>query len=70
MKLSKIAHTVQTVIANWQQECSHRGLYGGQELQPYQGRPGAMDAYALPSVFNGVRTPRALPLCTPTTNRV
>jgi hypothetical protein len=26
-----------------------RGLYTGAELQPYDGRPGAMDAFALPS---------------------
>lgn len=45
-------------------------LYNGAELRPYQGRPGAMDAYQLPSVINGVRTPRALPLCTPTTKKV
>ena len=44
--------------------------YNGAELRPYEGRPGAMDAYQLPSVINGVRIPRALPLCTPTTNRV
>lgn len=24
-------------------------LYDGKELRPYQGRPGAMDAFALPS---------------------
>ena len=44
--------------------------YNGAELRPYEGRPGAIDAYQLPSVVNGVRTPRALPLCTPTNNRV
>jgi hypothetical protein len=44
--------------------------YSGAELRPYEGRPGATDAYQLPSVINGVRTPRALPLCTPTNNRV
>lgn len=41
--------------------------YDGRELQPYQGRPGAMDAFALPSIVNGVRTPRTLPICAPTT---
>lgn len=25
------------------------GTYDGKELRPYEGRPGAMDAYALPS---------------------
>jgi hypothetical protein len=44
--------------------------YNGQELRPFDSRPGAMDAYHLPSVINGVRTPRALPICVPTTNRV
>ena len=43
--------------------------YTGAELRPYEGRPGATDAYQLPSVINGVRTPRALPLCTPTNNQ-
>jgi len=28
------------------------GVYEGRELLPYQGRPGAMDAQALPSRFN------------------
>jgi hypothetical protein len=31
-----------------------RVLYDGKELRPYQGRPGAMDAFALPS--RGFRT--------------
>ena len=26
-----------------------RGLYDGKELRPFEGRPGAMDAYNLPS---------------------
>ena len=34
------------------------GLYDGRELQPYTGRPGAMDAYALPSIHNGQRVER------------
>ena len=43
--------------------------YFGAELRPFDGRPNAMDAYALPSVVDGVRIPRALPICAPTTNR-
>lgn len=43
--------------------------YTGQELRPFDSRPGAMDAFALPSVIAGVRTPRALPICAPTTHR-
>lgn len=38
------------------------GTYTGAELQPYAGRPGAMDAYALPSLSNGQRVPRRAPV--------
>lgn len=31
----------------------HNTTYGGAELRPFDGRPGAMDAYKLPSVVNG-----------------
>ena len=31
-----------------------RGIYEGKELQPFTGRPGSMDAYALPSLHMGV----------------
>lgn len=34
---------------------SAKGTYTGAELLPYQGRPGAMDAYALPSLALGKR---------------
>lgn len=27
----------------------HRKVYDGKELRPFEGRPGAMDAYNLPS---------------------
>lgn len=37
------------------------GTYDGAELQPYSGRPGAMDAFELPSVVNGERVPRTAP---------
>lgn len=37
------------------------GNYMGAELQPYSGRPGAMDAFELPSVVNGERVPRIAP---------
>lgn len=33
-----------------------QGLYDGAELQPYEGRPGAMDAFHLPSLHMGTRT--------------
>jgi len=39
----------------------HAGTYDGAELRPYTGRPGAMDAYALPSLANGVRVPAKRP---------
>ena len=35
-----------------------KGTYAGAELQPFSGRPGAMDAYALPSLVGGRRVPR------------
>lgn len=38
------------------------GLYDGRELHPYCGRPGAMDAFALPSLVDGVRVPRRAPM--------
>lgn len=31
--------------------------YDGKELLPFQGRPGAMDAFSIPSLMNGVRVP-------------
>ena len=37
------------------------GTYDGAELRPYEGRPGAMDAFELPSVVNGERVPRTAP---------
>lgn len=36
--------------------------YDGKELRPYEGRPGAMDAYALPSLVDGQRVPRQRPM--------
>ena len=38
---------------------SMREPYDGAELRPFEGRPGAMDAYRLPSLFNGRRVERA-----------
>jgi hypothetical protein len=35
---------------------SPSGRYDGAELKPFTGRPGSMDAYALPSLNSGVRT--------------
>ncbi len=29
--------------------------YNGKELKPFSGRPGAMDAYSLPSMVDGKR---------------
>ena len=54
----------------WLEECQRKHLYTGRELRPLESRTGEMDAYALPSVVAGVRTPRAMPICAPTTNRV
>ena len=33
-----------------------RPVYEGTELRDYDGRPGAMNAYYLPSIINGQRT--------------
>lgn len=33
-------------------------IYDGAELRPFAGRPGAMDAFALPSLINGRRVAR------------
>lgn len=38
-----------------------RGTYDGRELQPFTSRPGAMDAFALPSLQGGERTARRPP---------
>lgn len=35
--------------------------YDGRELRPYEGRPGAMDAFALPSLQGGELVPRRAP---------
>lgn len=38
-----------------------RGTYTGRELMPFAGRPGAMDAFRLPSrIGNDVLVPRAV----------
>lgn len=39
-----------------------RSTYCGAELRPYTGRPGAMDAYRLPSLVNGKAAPRVAPM--------
>lgn len=36
--------------------------YNGQELKPYNGRPGSMDAFKLPSLQNGKPQPRKAPV--------
>lgn len=35
-----------------------RDVYDGSELRPYEGRPGAMRAFALPSLIGGRRVAR------------
>jgi hypothetical protein len=37
------------------------GTYTGGELQPFTGRPGAMDAFTLPSIQGGKRVARKAP---------
>lgn len=36
--------------------------YHAPELRPYEGREGAMDAFDLPSLVNGVSVPRKAPV--------
>lgn len=38
------------------------GTYDGRELRAYCGRPGAMDAFTLPSLQNGKAVPRKAPI--------
>jgi len=38
-----------------------KGTYNGAELRPFDGRPGAMDAFDLPSVVGGVPVERTRP---------
>ena len=44
-----VLHTPQTVAGPRQVDVMHTGDYIPVELRPFDGRPGAMDAYALPS---------------------
>ena len=37
---------------------TQKDKYLGKELEPFSGRPGAMDAYKLPSLISGVRVYR------------
>lgn len=39
----------------------HHGRYDGAELRPYTGRPGAMDAFKLPSMVQGQSVPARRP---------
>ncbi len=41
-------------VTNASQHLRDPGTYDGAELRPFEGRPGAMDAFALPSLI-GVR---------------
>jgi len=34
------------------------GTYNGEDLRPFEGRPGAMDAYKIPSLIAGKRVYR------------
>jgi hypothetical protein len=45
----KASSRVPAVAAPRTAHLTTRGLYTGAELRPYDGRPGAMDAFALPS---------------------
>ena len=44
--------------------------YEAKELKPYDGRPGAMDAFKLPSVMNGVAIPRVAPRIMSATTKI
>lgn len=42
-------------VTNASQHLRDPGTYDGAELRPFEGRPGAMDAYGLPSLIQGRR---------------
>lgn len=44
--------------------------YVPNELKPFDGRPGAMDAFKLPSLMNGVATPRVAPKIMSATTKI
>ena len=48
------AHTSAAYHRDW-------GRYDGAELRPYTGRPGAMDAFNLPSMVQGQPVPARRP---------
>jgi len=39
-----------------------RPVYDGKELRPFEGRPGSMDAFALPSMVSGIAVDRRAPI--------
>lgn len=45
----RLRRTVPAIAAPRTAHLTTTGLYTGAELRPYEGRPGAMDAFALPS---------------------
>ena len=45
----RVSTGVPTIAGPRTAQLTTRGLYDGVELRPYDGRPGAMDAFALPS---------------------
>jgi hypothetical protein len=47
-----------------------REYYKAEELKPFEGRPGAMDAFKLPSVMNGVAHPRLAPRIMSATTKI
>lgn len=51
--MSRVAQTKQRVAVKYVPS----GCYDGAELRPFDGRPGAMDAYSLPSLRDGQRYP-------------
>lgn len=42
-------------VTNASQHLRDGATYDGAELRPFEGRPGAMDAYGLPSLIQGRR---------------
>lgn len=45
----RVSTSAPTVAGPRTAQLTTRGFYVGDELRPYEGRPGAMDAFALPS---------------------
>lgn len=61
MTARKLTSRAVITPSGWVPGGSTGGVYSGAELKPYQGRPGAMDAFRLPSrIGSRLVEPRAV----------